>query len=151
MSTSQLPTVRNSSDSAGAGRPKRLSGMVVVLVSDDTAVIQEFANLLAQKGADIALICRRLSGRTLHGIREQVRDIGQRFLLLDAQDRQAQPAEETMKTISRRLGRVDVLIDLSAREKTVGRKSAEERWDAAYGDWDLPHAFFAELLHTTAE
>ena len=58
-----------------------LVGKVVLLIGNDTPVLNTLVIQLAQKGADIALFCRRQSTEALQNLKQQVEALGQRFFL----------------------------------------------------------------------
>lgn len=95
-------------------RSNHLVGKVVLLIGNDTAVLHTLVRRLAQKGADIALVCRELSSEAIRRVQEIVESLGQRFLLVDETNYQTFSADRLIHTVTSTLGHLDVFIDLSA-------------------------------------
>lgn len=93
-----------------------LPGKVVLLVGNDTAVLHPLIGLLAQKGADIALLCGHIPLKTAHKIKERVQSFGRKLLLLEqVEGRDVSPAH-LVQTVVTELGQLDLFIDLSAQK-----------------------------------
>lgn len=98
----------------GGNRSNYLVGKVVLLIGNDTAVLHTLIKRLAQKGADIALVCRELSSEAIRRVKESVESLGRRFLLVDETNYQTFSADRLIDTVTSTLGHLDVFIDLSA-------------------------------------
>lgn len=102
------------------GRPsgvnhRLLTGKVVLLVGNDTAVTQLLIGQLAQKGADIALVCWHIPLETSAKIKERVQAFGRKLLLLEEMAGQTTSPAQLVQTITGELGQLDLFIDLSAQ------------------------------------
>ncbi len=131
----------------------RLAGKVVLLVGNDTAVLQTMILQLAQKGADIALICRQLSTETMRLIGEKVEALGQRFLFIKAKEltqdhaHKVVHADQLIQTVVAQLGHLDVFIDLSAQKQSTEANETRATSDQPLPSWPLRQAVFKELAH----
>jgi hypothetical protein len=97
---------------------KLLLGKVVLLIGCDTAEVQNLITQLAQKGADIAIVCWQMPGETVRKIRANVQATGRHFLLLEptGAEPKASMISQLMETIINELGHLDIFIDLSAQK-----------------------------------
>ena len=121
--------------------PNRLMGKVVLLIGSDTAVIRSLVAQLAQKGADIVLVCRYLSNEAWQHLRERVESWGSRLLLIEETNVSAAIAGKLVHEIINQLGRLDFLMDLSTlRESDLP--------DNAYGEARQPQW---QLMRTALE
>jgi NAD(P)-dependent dehydrogenase (short-subunit alcohol dehydrogenase family) len=117
-----------------------LIGKVVMLVGEDTTLLQGLAEPLARKGADIAVVCPTASPELVRPLRESVESAGQRFYQVTAET--AEQPERIVDTITAELGHLDIFIDLSAHAPTRwgfngnGAHDDEERGP----DWPLAQA-----------
>ncbi len=130
----------------GNGYNNHLANKVVLLIGNDTAVLQPLITQLAQKGADIALICQQLSAETVRGVHENVKSLGQRFMFLAETADQSISAANTIQTITSGLGHVDVFIDLSAQEVVPhnGNRTATEPFQP---NWQFTQTVVEEIAH----
>ncbi|MCL4265605.1 MAG: hypothetical protein KJ069_20495 [Anaerolineae bacterium] len=96
-----------------------LPGKVVLLVGNDTAVLHLLIGQLAQKGADIALLCWHIPLETSHKIKESVQSFGRKLLLIEqGEGHDASPAH-LIQTVVTELGQLDLFIDLSAQKSEL--------------------------------
>ncbi|HRQ38099.1 MAG TPA: hypothetical protein PLD25_09310 [Chloroflexota bacterium] len=126
-----------------------LPGKVVLLVGNDTAVLQILVSQLAQKGADIALLCRRLPMETSHKIKESVQSFGGRFLLLE-QGEASEPARaQLIQTVTAKLGNPDIFIDLSAQKgEPLNNENGNSHKPASMRpNWQFIGAILKEIAH----
>ncbi|MEZ4592342.1 MAG: hypothetical protein R3D55_14540 [Chloroflexota bacterium] len=131
----------------------QLIGKVVLLIGNDTAVLQTLITQLAQKGADVALFCRQLPAKQARSIQAQVESFGQRFLLLTENrlhplppDR-VNPVEWIVQTVVSALGRLDIFIDLSAQQERAAAPASQPQPGAVQPSWQIRQAILAELAH----
>ncbi len=94
-----------------------LLGKVVLLMGKDTAVLQTLVTQLAQKGADIALVCRKLPSETLRRLRESVELLGRQFLYIEESQQTPLSANQFIRIITAEMGRLDIWIDLTAQKQ----------------------------------
>lgn len=121
-----------------------LVNKVVLLIGNDAAILDSLAIEFATKGSDIALASPQLSDRTAESIREKVEQSGGRFLLLDKNlFTDVQKVEVLIDTIKKELGKIDILIDLSA--KRFRKSSNGTHSDTPYPRWGLSTAILQEL------
>jgi enoyl-[acyl-carrier-protein] reductase (NADH) len=98
--------------------PQSLRGKVVFLIGNDTSVMQNLVTQLAQKGADIALVCWQMPLETIRKIKESVQEAGRHFLWIEQSDTTQKPFAlvQLVETITMELGHLDIFIDLSAQK-----------------------------------
>ncbi|MFZ1398072.1 MAG: hypothetical protein WAS33_14305 [Candidatus Promineifilaceae bacterium] len=131
----------------------QLIGKVVLVIGNDTAVLQTLIIQLAQKGADIALFCRQLSAEAVRRIQAQVESLGQRFLLLTekallpAPDAYANPVKSLVDAVVSTLGQLDIFIDLSAQKGPPNLHNRQPEPKTVQPSWQMRQAIFAELAH----
>ncbi len=99
-----------------------LPGKVVLLVGNDTAVMHLLIGQLAQKGADIALLCGHISLETAHKIKERVQSYGRELLLLEQEEGHDASPAHLVQTVITELGQLDFFIDLSAQKSEPPRR-----------------------------
>ena len=132
-----------------------LVGKVVLLIGNDTPVLSTLVIQLAQKGADIALFCRRQSTEALQSLKQQVEALGRHLLIFS--EKELVPEQETMnladhliKKITSALGRLDIFIDLTSPQDSIllaahNNATEGEKSQSEQPDWKMRHAVFAEL------
>ena len=131
----------------------QLVGKVVLLIGNDTAVLKTLTMQLAQKGADIALFCRKLSAEALQTIKTQVEAFGRRFLILSEEELQINEgtkssADRLIKKIVSALGHLDIFIDLSApQQNLLAAKNESEEREVVQPSWQIRQAIFTELAN----
>jgi NADP-dependent 3-hydroxy acid dehydrogenase YdfG len=107
-----------------------LVNKVILLIGNDAGTLHSLAATFAAYGSDIALASSRLPVDTILAIRENVQQSGGRFLLLnrDLAD-ESRSAESLISTVKKELGKMDILIDLSARDKMNSNSdNPQPRW-----------------------
>ena len=132
-----------------ANRPKYLLDKVVLLVGTDTAVLQNLVAKLAQKGANIALLCWQMPQETLHTIKAHVQELGRKLLVIEQAKQQQQTSSQLVETINSELGSLDIFIDLSVEEENKDRSldSAKEKNTVELApNWHLRQAVLEELV-----
>jgi len=151
MTDTSAASEKNRRREEAASHHNLLLGKVVLLIGNDTAVVQSLAGQLAQKGADVALVCRQLSRETLRLIRESVESVGRRFLLIEDSERKPVPADRVVQTVTSVLGSLDIFIDLSAQttEALFSRRGNGPLLKRLRPDWHLRHVVFEEIIHPT--
>lgn len=118
--------------------PQVLRGKVVLLIGYDTAVVRDLLINLAQRGADIALICRqRLSRESVRDITQNVEALGRRMLLMEAN---TQSPAWLIQTVQINLGSLDMFIDLSAQSSTAAQKENAQSAERQQQNWDMTQA-----------
>jgi enoyl-[acyl-carrier-protein] reductase (NADH) len=117
---------------------------VILLIGNDAAVLNSLAIELAAKGSDIALASSQLSDRTAESIREKVEQAGGRFLLLDKNFfTNIHKGEGVIDTIKKELGKIDILIDLSAKRFKKSNNGTHS--ETPYPRWRLSTAILQEI------
>jgi hypothetical protein len=101
-----------------------LNGKVALLVGSDTAVLHSLVTQLAQRGADIALVCRNWSGDGLNRLKEKVEALGHHLLLLNEPGEEGLTAPQIIGRVIESLGRLDIFIDLSVKQKEGGENGS---------------------------
>jgi hypothetical protein len=131
---------------------KQLLGKVVLLIGQDTAVVQNLITQLAQKGADIALVCWQMPGETVRKIRANVQETGRHFLLLEQTEAvpKASMITQLIETISNEWGHLDIFIDLSAQKSDLAAISNGQAHKAlpSAANWLLRKAVLEKIVHT---
>ncbi len=131
-------------------RQNYLVGKVVLLVGNDMTVMQSIIIQLAQKGADVALICQKLPRETLRYVRESVESVGRRLLVIEESERNPTSAERLILTVIWHLGRLDIFIDLSACKRKLSTVESEKEQTKEWvpSNWSLMQAVLQEIAHT---
>lgn len=131
-------------------RQNYLVDKVVLLVGNDMTVMQSIIIQLAQKGADVALICRKLPRETLRYLRESVESVGRRLLVIEESERNSTSAEWLIQTVISHLGRLDIFIDLSAFKRKLSTVESEKEQTKEWfpSNWSLMQAALQEIVHT---
>lgn len=121
-----------------------LRGKVVLLVGEDTAVMQALVTPLADKGADIALISHEEPSEVMHSVKESVESSGRRFLFLEQEDNSSETTSNLVQSVIAALGQLDIFIDLSAH--TRQQESFEDSTpEFAGAEWMLTRAVLEEM------
>jgi hypothetical protein len=136
---------KNSQSYPIKNRRNYLLDKVVLLIGNDTPVLQNLIIQLAQKGADIALICQKLPTDTLNRIRDSMESMGRRFLLIEKSKRQPISPEWLIETVSSQLGHLDIFIDLSAYKQTSSSVPDEPKDNWFQLHWPLTQAAIQEI------
>lgn len=134
----------------GVGYNKRLLGKAVLVVGEDTAVVETLVTQLAQRGADIILLCWHMSLETGRKLQNNVRSLGRRFLLIEPENEQMAEADQLMQTVQSEWGHVDVFIDMSHEksdpsQSEVAPHSNKEKEEWISPNWPLVQAFLKEI------
>jgi hypothetical protein len=129
------------------GRQNYLVDKVVLLIGNDIAVLQTIIIQLAQKGADVALICQKISRETLHHVRENVESVGRRLLVLEEVERKPVSAERLIQIIVLKLGHLDIFIDLSTPQRKLSPLESEKEQTKEWfpSGWSLMQAALQEI------
>lgn len=137
------------------GAEGSLAGKVVLMIGNDSAVLQSLVIQLAQKGADIALVCWQLSKDTVQQIQDKVERLGRRFVcigkdeLVPMDDGDGFSVHRLIHLVTVNLGRLDVFIDLSAKKATppVHIEAVETESNPLAPNWQLRQAVIEKLVH----
>ncbi len=128
-----------------AAGQNRMLGKVVLLVGNDITTIQTLVNQLTRKGADVALVCWHMPLDAGRKIKESVQAVGRHFLLLEHPENNDSSNHQVIETIISELGRLDLLIDLSAQYSNHSSKGAEDLKGFNQDNWLLTRAFLDEI------
>jgi NAD(P)-dependent dehydrogenase (short-subunit alcohol dehydrogenase family) len=125
-----------------------LMSKVVLLIGNDAEVLHALAAKLAANGGDIALASSQLSAEAAKAIQESVQAYGGRFLLLDRGLvknglSNVQKTEAIINNIKRELGRMDIVVDMSAH-KGKGAEN-ETTTNSDQSQWWLSTAILQEI------
>ena len=127
----------------------QLVGKVVLLVGNDTAFLPKLVTQLAQKGADIALLCWQMPREMARKIKESVQAYGQKILLIDPAEQEGLTSKQLIDTVTMELGHLDVLIDLSAQSRLTLQKEDPNGMVYPVGfsqpNWQLNHVVLEKL------
>ncbi|MCL4262036.1 MAG: hypothetical protein KJ069_02425 [Anaerolineae bacterium] len=123
------------------GSQNYLIGKVVLLIGNDTAVLQTLITHLAQKGADIVLVCQHWSVETIRRVKESVESLGRRFLFIENTERKQVSADLLVQNVVSSLGHLDIFIDLSAQKRGLNQNGK----DYGQPNWQLAQAALEEI------
>jgi hypothetical protein len=92
-----------------------LLGKVVILFCENSEAVRTLIVSCAQRGADVALVSSNKSQVSLNPLRRQVQDMGRCLYFVDEQGSKTAEGDQSVSTVLAEFGRVDFLIDLSAK------------------------------------
>lgn len=130
-----------------AKRSQSLEGKVVLLVGNDTALLQTLISQCIHKGADVALVCHHLSRETLRWVKALVESAGRHFLLIEEATTQPVSAERLIQAVVNGLGRLDLFIDLSAYGQTLHPAEEQHLTAEQKPGWWLARAALHEIVY----
>ena len=113
---------------------KQLVGKVVLLIGNDTTVLNNLVTQLAQKGADIVLLCWQLP-----------LEAAQKILLIEQSKEKPTTSRQLIETIVTELGHLDIFIDLSAQKNLSPQNGNGTMNLAGANRWQLTKAILEEL------
>lgn len=124
-----------------------LLGKAVLLIGNDPAVLKNLVAQLAQKGADIVLLCWQLPLETARWLKEKVQGLGQRLLLIEQVNNQTSSFDQLIDKITREWGHFDIFIDISAKksERTPSLKEAKQSAGWQLSQWHLTQVVLEEM------
>ncbi|MFN2137927.1 MAG: hypothetical protein ACK2UK_18375 [Candidatus Promineifilaceae bacterium] len=99
-----------------------LAGKVAVLFGENTPAVRRMIPALAGRGSDIAVVCSRASFAPLAPLGAGVQSAGRRLVFVDKALQETAGGDQTIAAVLSKLGRIDVLIDLSVQGAS-GRSS----------------------------
>lgn len=122
---------------------KQLLGKVVLLVGDDTAVMQRLITQLVQRGADIALLCWQIPLETARKLQENAKALGRGLLLIEQVEQKITDSRQLIDTVVAELGHPDIFIDLSTKRRltTNGNIYFEKP------NWQLTKTVLEEIVY----
>ena len=133
-----------------------LFGKVVLLIGNDTAVLQNLVGQLAQKGADIALLCWQMPLEVAHKMEAHVQSLGRQLIVIERVENQWFSVEQLIHSIITRWGHFDIFIDMSVNggsETAVPNNNGEQEethpapaWLPP--KWQLTRTILEEMAHT---
>jgi hypothetical protein len=134
------------------GEPNRsnlLFGKAVLLIGNDTAVLQNLVQQLAQKGADVALLCWKIPAEVARKMQAYVQSFGQQLILIQQVENQRFSVEQLIHNVTTRWGQFDIFIDVSAKGKAADKSEAgdkEEQQPAwLLPNWEMTRAVVQEM------
>ena len=130
-------------------KPRMLFGKAVLLIGNDTAVLQNLVMQLAKKGADIALLCWRLPLDVARKMKEYVQAFGQRLVLIERAENQRFSVEQLIHSVINKWGHFDIFIDISAGSGTNDKTETQDPQTAWLpSKWQLTRTVIEEMAHT---
>lgn len=130
----------------------QLLGKVVLLIGNDTSILQNLISQLAQKGADIALLCWQMPREKAQKIKENVQATGSRLFLIEQADYKTTNPSQLIDSIVAKMGQLDIFIDLSAQkteaEITDDKRDNGNGLEFSYPNWQFTQAALEEIAHT---
>ncbi|MCZ7666724.1 MAG: hypothetical protein M5U34_05580 [Chloroflexi bacterium] len=121
----------------------------MLLIGNDTSILQNLVSQLAQKGADIALLCWQMPREKAQKIKEIVQATGVRLCLIEQVEYKTSSPGRLIESIVAKMGRLDIFIDLSAQkteaedtDQIAGGESA-----FSYPSGSLPGQRCKEIAH----
>lgn len=140
---------RNGLNGGMSSTKNRLMSKVVLLVGNDAEILHSLAAEFAAHGGDVALASSQLSAEAADTIRESVQAFGGRFYLVDkgllhkGLSSNGQKSETIINSIKRELGRMDIVIDMSAHKSNESQN--ETNLDSPQPQWWLSKAVLQEI------
>ena len=130
-------------------KPRMLFGKAVLLIGNDTAVLQNLVMQLAKKGADIALLCWRLPLDVARKMKEYVQAFGQRLVLIERAENQRFSVEQLIHSVINKWGHFDIFIDISSGSGTKDKTETQDPQTAWLpSKWQLTRTVIEEMAHT---
>ena len=120
---------------APAYRPAaKLKGQVALVTGGDSGIGRAVAVLFAREGADVAIVHLPVEQPDAEEAREAIERAGRRALLLPGDVGDAAFCRDAVKRTVRQLGRLDVLVNNAAFQKSQERPEdvSEEQWDRTF-------------------
>jgi NAD(P)-dependent dehydrogenase (short-subunit alcohol dehydrogenase family) len=99
------------------GRYGNLLSKVVILYGENSETVRTLIVSFAKRGADVAVVCSRTSQASIGRLHQQVDEMGRRLYLVDEGKQDMVDFDRSVPMVLNEFGRVDVLIDLSAKTK----------------------------------
>ena len=103
-----------------------LFGKAILLIGNDTAVIKSLVVQLAQKGADIAVLCWQIPGEVANWLEQQAKAFSRKLYLVEQAKNQDASMEDLVHKIAAEWGRFDIFIDVSAKETKSATEPEEQ-------------------------
>lgn len=124
----------------------KLSGQVVLLISDDSTGLADLVIQLARRGANIALFCRTCSSDAVQLLKQGVQALDQEILILQYADGNNTSDRDLIEIVTSDLGRPNFYIDLSGLEREMKNNSDSNQ--STLQKWQLTRAILEELIVT---
>lgn len=142
---------RNNQKSARTSRTHSLLGKAVLLIGNDTAVLHNLVIKLAQKGADVAVLCWRMPLDITRSLQACIHNLGRQLILIEQAENQRFTIEQLIHKVIIDWGHIDIFIDVSASRKPVAQdEMAEEDLQTVWlpSKWQLTQAVLEEMAHS---
>jgi len=120
-------------------RPDLLKGRVALITGGGTGICRGIALAFASHGCDVAITSRRIEH--LEPTAAELRARGVRALAKAADVRQAEAVNETVATVARELGRIDILVNGAAGNFICAAENLSPNGFGAVVDIDLKGTF----------
>ncbi len=118
-----------------------LQGKAILVVGNDPGQLKTLINQLAQKGANVALICWQMQLETIIKLKESVQSADKHFTLIERAKTQTYSSRQLIEAITADIGKLDALIDLSLL-KNVATANNKHKTSA---NWQLSKAAIEQL------
>lgn len=129
---------KNRNSIGEANRATHLVGKAVLLVGNDTAVLQNLVTRLAKRGADIALVCWQMPLEIARKMKEYVQSFGQKLLVIERVENQTFSIEQLVHKVVTEMGHFDIFIDVSTRIRPSAQDETSEAENEPQVDWLPP-------------
>ncbi len=116
-----------------------LTGKVVIVTGASSGIGVQFAKALAQEGADIAIVARRLE--KLQVIKEEVEGMGRRCLAIKCDVTKEDEIKKAVEQTINKFGKIDILVNnAGVAANAPAEEMTEAQWDQVL-DTDLKSLF----------
>ena len=134
-----------------AQRKQLLFGKSVLLIGNNTAVLQNLVTQLAKKGADIALLCWQIPLEIARKMKESVRSFGRQLVLIERAEYQRISVEQLIHDLVNRWGHFDIFIDMSTRSDMAGQQIDEAEANDPQAAWPSKWQLTQTVLEKMAQ
>ena len=109
------------------GHSNQLLGKAVLLIGNDTDLLQNLVTQLSRKGADIVLLCWQMPLEIARKLQKCVQSFGQQLLLIERVENQRFSVEQLIHKVITDWGHFDFFIDVSSSRRIVAQNNAVEK------------------------
>lgn len=112
----------------------KLEGKVAVVTGGDSGIGRAVAYLFAREGADVAIVCLGEERPDAHAIREEIRQLGRRVLLIYGDVSDPAFCERAVEQTVAELGALNILVNNAAHQKhhSALDEISDEDWDRTF-------------------
>ena len=124
----------------------KLLNKAILVIGNDTAVIKTLIIDLAQRGADVALICWQMQLDSVLKVVESVQAAGKRFLLIEQAKTEDFSDKQVIDAITAEFGELHAVIDFSGKtEPMQANKQSVTPW-LIKPSWTVSKAILTALV-----